>query len=399
MVDKQRIMILLQQFADGNISQLEYAELMSFFKLNGNDDDIFAAMDGVWKNIHTEENYTDQEAAHFYRNLIGQEGFYELQPKIVTKKLWSRISIAAAVLIIMSTAGYLIDAKYFSNTPARIANTAKDIAPGKNSAILTLANGKVIDLSSASAGELIQEEGMEAVKTKDGELVYHVQPGVSSDEVQKPLNIISTPKGGQYQVNLPDGTKVWLNAASVLKFPIQFSRKERRVLLNGEAYFEVAKDKTHPFIVETSKQTVEVLGTHFNINGYATDEVSRTTLLEGLVRVVDLEWNGGHRATLKPGQQAEIHKGQFKVLEVDTEGAVAWKNGTFLFTGQTLAEIMKQVERWYDVDVVFENEALRKQAFRGTISRFKNISQLLEVLESTGSVHFKIDGRRIIAMQ
>ncbi|MBE9602429.1 FecR domain-containing protein [Pedobacter sp. MC2016-24] len=398
MADQARVKVLLQQFADGNISQLEYMELMGVFKLNGNDDDVFAAMDEVWKNIHTEENYTDKDTEYFYQHLIGQDQFKVLKTKPVARKLWSRIAVAAAVLLIFSTAGYLIDARYFSDTPARIANTAKDIPAGKNSAVLTLSDGKVIDLNTTPAGAVLSESGMQVVKAKDGQLVYRVQSGATGNVGQQALNTISTPKGGQYQVNLPDGTRVWLNAASSMKFPVQFSRKERRILLNGEAYFEVAKDKLHPFVVETAKQAVEVLGTHFNISGYASDELTRTTLLEGSVHVLDLERNSA-ALTLKPGQQSEMISGRWKVSEVNAEEAVAWKNGTFLFTGQSLEEIMKQVERWYDVDVVFEDKALRKQAFRGTISRFKNISQLLQVLESTGSVHFKVDGRRIRAMQ
>jgi len=398
MADQARVKVLLQQFADGNISQLEYMELMGIFKLNGNDDDVFAAMDEVWKNIHTEENYTDKDTEYFYQHLIGHDQFKVLKTKPVARKLWSRIAVAAAVLLIFSTAGYLIDARYFSDTPARIANTAKDIPAGKNGAVLTLSDGQVIDLNTTPAGAVLSESGMQVVKAKDGQLVYHVQSGATGNVGQQALNTISTPKGGQYQVSLPDGTRVWLNAASSLKFPVQFSRKERRVLLNGEAYFEVAKDKLHPFVVETAKQAVEVLGTHFNISGYASDELTRTTLLEGSVHVLDLKRNSA-ALTLKPGQQSEMISGRWKVSEVNAEEAVAWKNGTFLFTGQSLEEIMKQVERWYDVEVVFEDKALRKQAFRGTISRFKNISQLLQVLESTGSVHFKVDGRRIRAMQ
>ncbi|MDO7744629.1 MAG: FecR family protein, partial [Pedobacter sp.] len=223
-----------------------------------------------------------------------------------------------------------------------------------------------------------------------------------------------TPRGGEYKVNLPDGTTVWMNAASSLKFPVQFNGRQRKVNLKGEAYFEVAKVTTKelikgkqvttrlPFIVETEKQDVQVLGTHFNVNAYAEEAITKTTLLEGAVSVslVSTPKNlNPETYYLQPGQQANLNGNSIKVMAADIEEAMAWKNGLFMFNGQDLEGIMKQVERWYDVDVVFSDNSLKTQTFKGTISRFKKISQLLEVLESTGSVHFTMEGRRITAMK
>jgi transmembrane sensor len=397
MADKQHIINLLQQFADGNISQSEYEELIGFFKLRDRDEDLFAAMDGIWDNTRPEENYTAEEIGYFYQNLVGTPQFKEARKSTVKTILWPRFAVAASIIIALSAGIYYFNASYFANTPSRIANTSKDILPGKNKAVLTLANGETLQLSDNKAGVVIDSkkltynDGTDVASSKQAQLGNGIAPG---NEVK-----LSTPRGGTYQVELPDGTRVWLNAASSLKFPVQFSKKERRVLLNGEAYFEVAKNKQHPFVVETSKQEVKVLGTHFNITGYAEDAATKTTLLEGAVRVTDLGGKSSIKdVVLNPGQQSVVAGKQLKVFEVDTEEAVAWKNGTFIFTGQTLNEIMKQVERWYDVEVVFENNELKTQAFRGTVSRFKNISQLLEVLESTGSVHFRVEGRRVIAM-
>ena len=378
MVDKQRITVLVQQFADGNISREEYAELIGYFNLTGNEKDIkdkiYAAMDEVWKNTHADETYTQEEAELFYQQLVGSQAFKSHAPKRMIK-LWYRYAAAAVVLMALG-AGF-----YFYNTtalaPASVRFAAQDIAPGKNRAILTLSNGKKVALAATGTYN-VTAAGAETTDTE--------------------FNTITTPRGGQYQINLSDGSSVWLNASSSLTFPVRFAKAERKVVLNGEAYFEIAKvvvSKEHlPFIVKTTQQTVQVLGTHFNIKSYAED-VATTTLLEGSVRVSSSQ----EEVTLQPGQQAIQLPGKIQVQQADFEEAMAWKNGLFMFSGQDLESIMKQVSRWYNVDVAFENEAIKRQAFKGSISRFKNISQLLEVLESTGSVHFKMEGRRITAMQ
>lgn len=391
MINKQQIINLLQQFADGTISRNDFDELVSYFKLRGNDEDIFTAMDGVWKNIQTEEDYTQDDADRFYQNLVQANHFKENTGKTIKRTLWPRYAAAASIVVALSAGIYFFNEKYFANTPAHIANTNKDIHPGKNKAILTLGNGEVIQLSDQKEGVVI-DAGKLAYN--DGTDVSDIAHTTSANDVK-----LNTPRGGTYRVVLPDGTQVWLNAATSLTFPVQFSQNERRVLLNGEAYFEVTRDQQHPFIVETNKQEVKVLGTHFNITGYADDGTTKTTLLEGSVHIMNFADIDRRNVILKPGQQSVITGKALTVFEVDTEEAVAWKNGTFLFTGQRLEEIMKQVERWYDVEVVYEDKGLKQQAFRGTISRFKNISQLLEVLESTGSVHFNINGRRITVMQ
>lgn len=305
---------------------------------------------------------------------------------------------AAAVVLITFSAG-LFFYQYHGDTVGQFAgNHRQDVAPGSNKAFLTLSDGSRILLGSAKNGELAKQAGIIITKTKDGQLVYtvadHTVPG-NADQ----FNTITTPNGGQYMINLPDGTKVWLNAASSLKYPVQFAAAGRRVELNGEAYFEVSKDKHRPFKVATGKQEVEVLGTHFNISGYADEQSIKTTLLEGSVRVSSAGSKvPANSVTIRPGEQAVMAMDKLAVRQADTEEAIAWKNGLFMFSGQDLAGIMKQAARWYDVKVEFEDDDLKKQVFKGTISRFENISQLLEVLESTGSVHFKIDGRRVIAM-
>jgi transmembrane sensor len=306
---------------------------------------------------------------------------------------------AAAVLILLSAGLFF----YLKQPQPGNAVYAAAIAPGGNKAFLTLADGSKISLTDAKNGQLAKQPGIIVTKTKDGQLIYTAAKDAGSGSTSS-SNTITTPKGGQYRINLPDGTKVWLNAATSLKYPVQFASAERRVELNGEAYFEVAKNKYKPFKVATAKQVVEVLGTHFNISGYADERSITTTLLEGSVHVFSPETAGKDARQpdgliLKPGQQSVMVSDRLFVRQADTEEAIAWKNGLFMFSGQDLLTIMKQVERWYDVKVEFEDNALKNEVFKGTISRFKDISQLLEVLESTGSVHFKIEGRRITAMQ
>lgn len=269
---------------------------------------------------------------------------------------------------------------------------AKHISIGKNAAILTLADGRKIDLLKAENGRLTEESGVAIRKTAYGKLVYEVKEVSTRVNNEKYLNTISTPKGGQYQVILPDETIVWLNAASSIRFPAGFTNlKQRKVQLSGEAYFEVAKDKQHPFIVETGQQEVEVLGTHFNLNAYGDEQNVKTTLLEGSVRVL----SGKDLVVLKPGQQSLLHNHTLDVANADTEEAVAWKNGYFKFNSEPLPSIMRKLSRWYDVEVVYEGKP-GNDRFGGTISRYKNLADVLEMLESTKLVKFKVEGRKII---
>jgi len=213
-------------------------------------------------------------------------------------------------------------------------------------------------------------------------------------------NSIATPKGGQYQIILPDGTRVWLNAASVLKYPVAFTSTARKVELTGEAYFEVAKNKAKPFIIHTAKQEVTVLGTHFNINAYADEPNTRTSLLEGSVKVAKL--NDAASVMIKPGQAALVgdpgSASRIQIASIDPDEAVAWKNGYFMFDSENLESILRKVARWYDVDITWQSRNSAQKEFSGTISKYSNASQVLKKLELTEAVHFKIEGRKIIVL-
>ncbi|WP_159451628.1 FecR family protein [Pedobacter africanus] len=276
---------------------------------------------------------------------------------------------------------------------------ASDVKPGGNKATLTLANGKKISLTDAENSTITEQLGVKITKTANGQLVYTLlgQTDAFNKKLATQFNTIETPTGGQYQINLPDGTSVWLNAASSLKYPVMFDKAQRRVELSGEGYFEVSKDKKRPFVVATAKYEVEVLGTHFNVNSYRDEALSKTTLLEGSVRINAIakkKETPGSGILLLPGQQAVLSDEANKVLAVDTEEAVAWKNGYFLFNEESLESIMKKIERWYGVDVQYKDKPESIQ-FMGRVSRSKNISAVLKALETAGNVRFEITGKKV----
>jgi transmembrane sensor len=296
------------------------------------------------------------------------------------------LAAAASVLLVIG-AGLYFNQQQLSPQSTPSEAYLNDIPAGSNKASLTLASGKKLVLTDLANGTTVAEAGVKITKTADGQLVYTV-----TDQGKKGsllYNSIETPRGGQYQLNLPDGTKVWLNSASSLKYPASFaSLKERRVELSGEAYFEVSKDKTHPFIVKSGRQEIQVLGTHFDVNAYPDEHSIKTTLLEGSVKL-------NKQVVLKPGEQSVLTGEKFNVAEVNVNDAIDWKNGEFVFTNEPLANILKKVSRWYDVEIKYIHAPLNMPTFTGSISRSENISGVLTMLEETSNVRFSIKGRQI----
>lgn len=315
------------------------------------------------------------------------------------KKLWPGIAAAASVIVLLGAAIFFFTSKYvYSPVTEKHIAYDNDVAPGKNTATLTLANGETIKLSDTKTGIVINTGALtyvdgSALQKDDHQLL-------NAAEKRMEGMTVATPRGGTYQVILPDGTKVWLNAASSLQFPSGFGKSAiRKVQLSGEAYFEVAKNEGRRFVVATGKQEVEVLGTHFNINSYVDEPEIKTTLLEGSVRVSTQ--NIGHEplaaVVLKPGEQSVLRKNIIEVNKIDTEEAIAWKNGYFLYNEEPISSIMRKIDRWYDVEVVYVGD-VKHLKFAGTVSRFKNVSEILRKFELTQNVHFKIEGRRITVM-
>ncbi len=316
------------------------------------------------------------------------------QTKQKKAKLWPRIAVAASIVFAVLIGGYFYSKKQGLRSKDQGAlSIANDIAPGKNGATLTLANGQKILINDALAGDIANESGVRISKLANGQISYTV---IASDSEGTQYNTLSTSRGEQVQIRLPDGTSVWLNAESSLTYPTSFAKLDKRlVTLTGEGYFEVAKDKAHPFRVDAAGQQVEVLGTHFNINSYADESAIRTTLLEGSVKV----GQNGTGKVLKPGEQAVLKGAELTVLPVDVENAVAWKNGMFVFEDEPLYSVMRRVARWYDVEVVYDADVDQNKLYWGGVSRFDNVSQVLRKLELTEGIHFKIEGRRILVMR
>ncbi|WP_259067190.1 FecR family protein [Mucilaginibacter sp. X4EP1] len=325
-----------------------------------------------------------------------QQSLNELITEITGKNKrghWPTFAIAASILFILSSGVFFLmfhrqQQPLALNKPVKVKS---DVAPGGNKAILTLSNGSTIVLTGAKNGTLASQGNMVINKTADG-LISYADSKENAALKSLVYNTASTPRGGQYQFVLADGTKVWLNSASSIKYPVQFIGNERKVELTGEAYFEVAHDAKKPFRVVSNGQTVEVLGTHFNVNAYGDEGEVKTTLLEGSVKVSSQNIN----TVIKPGEQAQFDNGKIKVKNVDVDEVVAWKNGFFYFEDNNIQEVMRQLARWYDVDIKYEGK-LPSREFSGEISRNVNASQILDIL-SFKKIHYKIEGKTIVVM-
>jgi transmembrane sensor len=333
--------------------------------------------------------------------LLQKSGFEKIKNQI-SKKPERKAGIvkfykyaSAAVLLLSCATAYLFLKEYKNvKVPAVAVHKKVDAAPGSNSAILTLGNGTKIVLNEQSNKKLKELSGQAFIKAQKGQLVY-VNTAYQNDHQEIVNNTVTTPKGGQYQVVLPDGTQVWLNAASSLTYPVFFTGSKRVVKLEGEGYFEVAKNKTMPFHVETGNQDVEVTGTHFNINSYMDDSSINTTLLEGRVII----HSRGKTQLLFPTQQASVflNSAEIKVKTVNTEEEIAWKNGLFQFDNTNLKNILNQLERWYNIKVDYHHLPFKR--YNGMISRNSNLSAVLTMLELTGNIKFELEENKVLKVK
>jgi ferric-dicitrate binding protein FerR (iron transport regulator) len=304
---------------------------------------------------------------------------------------WLQLTAAAVLLIAFGTVLYLYVNKPVTGNAGTQQVADNTITPGSNKAILTLNDGRQISLTDAANGHIADQAGITVTKKADGQLLYTITESNADEAIT--FNTIETPRGGQYQVALPDGTKVWLNAATSLRFPTRFSATERMVYLDGEAYFEVAHNKSSPFKVKLNGQQVEVLGTHFNVMAYRDESSIKTTLLEGSVKLTAPVGS----IILEPGQQGYIAKAAFTRSPVDVSIVTAWKDGLFKFNGIELRTLMRQISRWYDIEIEYE-PGVKDDVVFGAISRTSHLSKLLHILE-LGGVHFRLNGRKLIVLQ
>lgn len=305
---------------------------------------------------------------------------------------------AAAIFFVCFIPLYFFKVKddLTENSPLLVKK--EQLLPGSDKAVLILEDGSQIELDQAENGVLTSQGGIKVQKTKDGHLSYIVNAENEDKEQELSFNTIKTPKAGQYQIQLSDGTKVWLNALSSIRFPSKFMGNERRVEITGEVFFEVAKDKMKPFRVYSSNQVIEVLGTQFNINSYGENNPSKTTLVEGSIRIANGEKidNPANMRTMVPGEQAIINAGSkaINIKQVDTDEIMAWKNGFFQFNNEDIQSVMSQIERWYDVHVKYEGLQKSKR-ITGKINRKVDAYKILEMLHYFG-VNYTVEGKTII---
>ncbi|MBN9380510.1 MAG: FecR domain-containing protein [Chitinophagaceae bacterium] len=307
-----------------------------------------------------------------------------------SKLKWIRIVAAACLLgVIVSGGIYLFDIKK-TTEKALQAGIVNDVLPGKNGAILTLDNGKQVILDSSGNGVVALQNGAR-IEQDSGKLTYHKDKTTAAIS----NNTMTTPVGRKYQLTLSDGTQVWLNAASSITFPTTFSGDQRVVSITGEAYFEVARDTKKPFLVNVDNMRVEVLGTNFNINAYSDEDIIKTTLLQGSVKVK----KGGNEQLLLPGQQAQLDKdNKFRLItDVDMDLEMAWKNDEFYFKYADLRTVMRQLSRWYDLEIIYENGAPLDKHFEGEIPMNTMLSQVLDVL-GKNNVHFHLQGKKLTVL-
>ena len=323
-------------------------------------------------------------------------------PVVNIRRTIIRKWIAAAAVMIALAAGYLLSQKS-RDTPASLAvvpktkEPAKAIVPARSRAVLTLADGSAISLDSASMGTIARQGGVRISKGATGEILYHPD---GNNPLSPGYNTISIPKGGRYYVVLSDGTKVWLNAASSLRFPAEFTRGKREVTLTGEAYFEVAKNVSHPFQVTAGKMTVEVLGTQFNLTAYGEEGRVSTTLVQGAIRIVNTAaGKASHSVLLKPGEQVNLADNGPLMLDrsPDMEEVVAWKNGNFYFSNTPVPVILREISRWYDLEIVYEGSPPDKK-LTGTFSRNVGLEQLTAMLQYIG-ININIKNKQLFILR
>ena len=373
---KKDFLKLIEKYLNGSASPEELNAIENYYSHfsddpditdNLNEEKISALKASLRQKIDTKINRAEKQVSPLYERRSFQ--------------------VAASILLFLMI-GLFITNK-LKKEPAKFQAENYDLAPGSNKATLILADGSKIDLAAEKNGTLKTQPGSQVIKQNE-QLTYSTARGKTVAEVT--YNTLTTPRGGQYEVTLADGTKVWLNAASSLKFPTAFTGSERVVELTGEAYFEVAHNSKQPFKVKTANQIVQDIGTQFNVNSYADEDAAATTLVEGSVKIFD----AGRQTMIKPGQQYLLKANGVPEVrnDVDIDEVTAWKNGLFQFNNADIKTIMRQISRWYNVDVEYSGQ-VPASTYHGRISRNSNASAVLKILELSG-IDFTIERGKII---
>lgn len=398
-MNRSRLLYLVRRYSDNTATPPELEELSAFID-SSEDYELFSEvlMEQMQGGRLNNEDLLRYEAladrALEHSKLINAEPIVAVR----ARKRWYGYAAAAVVILILLSAGiYLVKPKpAVPEVVQKEISVPEPILPGKNGAILTLADGSIIVLDSSGNRKIADQHGADIIIQQD-RLTYTTNVENNGDAAA--YNTLSTPKGRQYNIQLEDGTRVWLNAASSIRYPTIFTGTDRVVEVEGEAYFEVAKDPTHPFKVKLNHQSeIEVMGTHFNVNAYSNEPAITTTLLEGSVSFsINNDALGRKNKVLRPGEQTRLDKETLKLTtnsNVETERVIAWKNGLFDFNDMGLKEAMQQLERWYDIEVTYEKN-IPDIRFFGKMTKNITLNDLLLILEKS-KVHFQINGRNII---
>jgi len=400
----ERLTYLMARWLDGTSSKEEQRELWGLSLEAANQERLKAELEGAWSGVTDEQSMSAGRIDALFEKIgsdpVERMGAEPHQEQFIGRKrpfgrrILRSMAAAAVVILVIGILIWRTKSSVEQPVPSVVQNMTHEILPGGNKAVLTLSDGKKIVLDSAADGTLTKQGSVHIVKLGDGRLAYEGKDSVSA------LNTLSTPYGGMYRLRLPDGTGVWLNAASSITYPTAFAGPKRRVHVKGEVYFEVAKDASKPFFVDVNgHSTIEVMGTDFNVNAYENEDIISTTLLHGSVKVT--AGDNGHEVTLRPGQQMLIDTGtrQIKAVNyVDTDKIVAWKNGAFNFEGIPLERAMRQLARWYNLQITYE-QPVRAIQFGGTLKRNLPLSDVLHFLEGAG-LHYRLeDNNRVVILK
>lgn len=381
-----RLQYLLNLYMTGSISDKEKVELWGYLSNPIYELQIKHLLSEAFEDEVEKVELDEREQYELLQSIYNHDRIKSKKSSI--RQLWPKI-IAAAVITLVLFGVVLFyfpsnDRKFFP-----LAVNKNDANPGTAGATLTLANGKRIKLSTMENGQLAEEGGVKIKKTAKGEIIYEILDAAGNHQA---LHTLSTTNGETFQLTLPEGSKVWLNSASSLTYTTSIKKSGKRMVqLVGEAYFEIARDKSHPFIVKTASQEVEVLGTHFNINSYKDEPFTATTLLEGSVKVSSKVGN----QILKPGEQSIINDRALRVHPVNVENTIDWKNGDFVLNNQNFKTALRKIGRWYDVEVIYDSSIPDDIESGGWISRKAKLSEVLKSIESTGQVRFRIENKKI----
>lgn len=385
-MDKKEFLKLVSKYNQGLATEEEIAFLNAY-------DGLFDSQEDILDQLSPEDK--SQLKASMHAHIAGHMQTRMQQSN--RARGWKKGWLAAAVVLVSCTVGYVLYKSSYRDDALKTVVTSQKtelISPGSNQAILTLSNGDQIALNDRANGIVHKESGLLITKNDDGQLQYEM-----AATAKVAINTLTTPRGGQYQLILSDGTKVWLNADSKIIYPTQFGSDERKVEVLGEAYFEVAKNPARPFKVVSKNQVIEVLGTHFNVNNYQDEAIAKTTLLEGSVKISSVVNGVVDRSSskiLQPGEQASLQSGRagITVTNSDLESAIAWKNGYFRFNRTDMQSMMRQVARWYDVEVEYRGK-ISDDLFGGSLRRSDNIQEVIRILQLS-KINVVVSGKKII---